>query len=218
MYTQVYPNRFCRIASKLFSAHLESRRTSRTAYTSEHQARYLDNGHFEIIDDLLDIAEFSTAETEALLVVSREQTLGYTDGVGLASALSTESPIAQPSFECRRLLTAVNLLPRNSEISLESDDSKISRNLIPLVQAVRKRYLPNDNFAHCLVLRGSDSSYQPLFQLQDAVAIIWKKSTKVMQFVNVEQFNWGNFEFKDYSLWKRLDVGGPPPIVNRFRL
>ena len=88
----------------------------RTAYTSEEQPTLLDNNHWEIIDDRLNIAEFTQSETEALYAVSCHQNLGYSNGIDLASALSAESPISQPSYDCKQLINAVNRLPRNSKL------------------------------------------------------------------------------------------------------
>ena len=212
MYTQVYPFRFCRVAAKLFAAYLSLGRPARTAYASEEQSTLLDSGHWELIDDILNLAEFTHAETEALYYVSCSQNMGYSDGIDLASALSAESPIPQPSYECKQLINAVNLLPRNSEFSLESVTNKTGRYLTRLVKTVRSRYLPHDEFGHCIILRGTDSYQHPLSTLSDAVAILWKKSAKVMQFVNVESFDWSSFDFAGHSLvvlWGRLDWGGP---------
>ena len=72
-------------------------------------------------------------------------------------------------------LRKIDQLPRSTEASVrESPDPRIIE-LIPGLQDVRKKSLPQMYFGDCSVLRGTYGRAKPLFQHpEDAVLLIWK--------------------------------------------
>ena len=72
-------------------------------------------------------------------------------------------------------LRKIDQLPRSTEASVrESTDTRITE-LIPGLQDVRKKTLPQMYFEDCSVFRGTYGRVNPLFQHpEDAVLLIWK--------------------------------------------
>ena len=72
-------------------------------------------------------------------------------------------------------LRKIDQLPRSTEASVrESTDPRIIE-LIPGLQGVRKKTLPQMHFEDCSVFRGTYGRVNPLFQHpEDAVLLIWK--------------------------------------------
>ena len=78
-------------------------------------------------------------------------------------------------------LTRIDELPMSTEASVrESTDSRIIE-LVPGLQDIRQKTLPQMYFEDCSVLRGTYGRVNSLFQHpEDAVLIIWKPGDYVM--------------------------------------
>ena len=121
VFTQVYPYRFCRLAAKLFALHLSSKQKTHAhgAFTEE-DAHYMDKGHADLIWDLMEEAEFTQEEEEALLALSQSVTDGLSEGIECASALLADTNVVNnPISDCRKLMTMVNMLPAKTELELD---------------------------------------------------------------------------------------------------
>ena len=107
---------------KLFVAFLKSNRSTRAHYVAEHHSYYVDQEHLNFVDDLFDLFDLSPDEEEALLVLLKEEQMGCTDGVPLASSFeATAMPINRPCSSLHQLTTAVNSLARGKTYRLRFD-------------------------------------------------------------------------------------------------
>ena len=201
VFTQVYPYRFCRLAAKLFALHLSSKNKIHAYGTStEEDAHYMDKGHADLIWDLMEEAEFTQEEEEALLALSQSVTDGLSEGIECASALVADTNVVDnPISDCRKLMTMINMLPAKTELSLDYAGSSRQWTMCDLIRSVRHHYLPSRTFHGCTVLRGVDSKTS-LRTRGQGVVFMWKKGKTTVHFVDVASFDWSNFDFSSWSI------------------
>ena len=199
---RIYPHKFCIAYAKVLASLLGSlfdnrRRRDEASWfsTMEDEPYFDDYDQYQFIDDILELAETTVYEDEALAVVCEGAGEGLTQGIE-GSCLLGLTEISSPTRELRTLMSWADSFPREAEIEMTKPQSAQAERLVPYAQAIRRYYLPTHRFQKCWILRGAIG---PELE-EDAWAFLWKKGSKRADLIFVGQYDWKDFDYRPWTM------------------
>ena len=170
--SQVYPWSFC----KAFSECMEQ-----LIYDTAHVVE--DPEHNSFIVDLFE--SFSSGEVSSLLTWIKgknHSALSVSEHERLLNPESCRKPIPITSSKLWHYMSFANRLAHGTELLLNQDTGPVVKNLISLVRLMRATVLPNSDFSHASVLRGTYGTRIPVVYTDpSAVVIMWRKKSTEKQ-------------------------------------
>ena len=215
-YAQVYPKRFCRLAAKLIATALHSVSEFSLCVPEDSHSTFVENRQLSLIDDLLEIGEFSLQDDCALLSVLNEHGSGLIEGVELHTSFNTELVLGSTaSHMSQEFMNMVNSLPNGAEVVLHKPESKFARKLVPYAQKLRRRFVPSKSFQRCVVLRGTQGSVPLAQRGTDTYAVMWKKGKNQMKFIDVNSADLSHIVISEWSMLLFWESDGVKSDVGR---
>ena len=195
--TQVYPFGFCRRFARCLQGFFRS--TKEPAVSSRH---------IEFVQSLFgeDIVQSEIRQLDQWLDgVNSGHVLGPCPTGCVLSAESPDSlgtPLKVRDDKVKLLMAWVNALAKGTELDMNASDHPWSEKLIPLIKALRTRFLPNHGFLECRILRGTLGSVKSIFQLEDpARVVLWHKNAKSKELFVVPVSTLQNDSSFDATKW-----------------